>query len=86
VAPARLVGRVSVLAQHDDNRQAMGQVIEMHAFDETTDWMTPRREPVRNTLTKVSNSSDQSAGFRLGVSRNYAYGQSRPELRPLVTD
>lgn len=35
---------------------------------------------------RAANTLDMSVGYRLGVSGNYQYGQSRPELRPLVTD
>lgn len=33
---------------------------------------------------RAANSLDMSIGARLGIVRSYGYGESRPELRPLI--
>jgi hypothetical protein len=33
---------------------------------------------------RAANTLDMSAGARLGIVRSYGYGESRPELRPLI--
>jgi hypothetical protein len=33
---------------------------------------------------RAANTLDMSAGARLGIVRSYGYGESRPELRPVI--
>jgi hypothetical protein len=35
-------------------------------------------------LTPLTNGESASPGFRLGIIRSYGYGESRPELRPVI--
>lgn len=35
---------------------------------------------------RAANTLNMSIGSRLGIVRSYGYGESQPELRPLVTD
>lgn len=54
-----------------------------NTYDTTSD-VTPTRPTHRPPVTHSVSSQSASTGYRLGISRSYGYGESRPELRPVI--